>query len=353
MADLEIKPTRAARLRVLAVAAAALAITADLVYLLAGGGPGLFARQTTLTSYMPDATGLIPGSSGSEVRLSGITIGHVGVIQVSPSLDPQRAVRVELRVVTRYLKNIPSDSQTDISSDTLVGYQFVDIAEGKSPVPIGENGTLASQPVKEALIQTDLVKTLKDDLAGADTLLAEISSGQTRVGQFVVGEALYDQLLSEVRGFDRTLHTFLTPQSKLGQAFYSLEAYNEIHNLALKVDQSLASVQSGQGTAGRLFASDEQYNTLVRQLTDLRTQIANINAKPMLRDDAAYVNLQRMLKSTDALLASLNAGEGEAGRLLTNAQLYDSLNGKLAGMETFLRDFRENPRKYLRVKIRH
>jgi phospholipid/cholesterol/gamma-HCH transport system substrate-binding protein len=60
-----------------------------------------------------------------------------------------------------------------------------------------------------------------------------------------------------------------------------------------------------------------------------------------------------MLKSTDALLTSLNAGEGEAGRLLTNAQLYDSLNGKLAGMETFLRDFRENPRKYLRVKIRH
>jgi phospholipid/cholesterol/gamma-HCH transport system substrate-binding protein len=348
LAELEIKPTRAARLRVLTVAAVAIVILAYLVYLLAGGGASLFARQTTLTTYMPDATGLIPGSSGSEVRLSGITVGHVGVIQVSSSLDPQRAVRVELRVMTRYLKNIPSDSQTDISSDTLVGYQFVDIAEGKSPIPVGENGMLASQPVKESLMQTDLVKTLQDDLAGADRLLAQISSGQTRVGQFVVGEALHDQLLSEVRGFDQALHTFLTPRSNLGQAFYSLEAYNDIHNLALQVDQSLASIQNGEGTAGRLFTSDEQYNTLVRQLVDFRTQLANFEANPMLQDDAAYVNMQRMLKSTNALLASLNAG-----RLVNNAQLYDSLNGSLKSMENLLRDIRENPRKYERVKLRH
>ncbi len=348
MDELEIKPTRAARLRVFTVATSAAVILSLLVYLLASAGANLFARQTTLTTYMPDATGLIPGSSGSEVRLSGITVGHVGVVQVSSSLDPQRAVRVELRVLTRYLKNIPSDSQTDISTDTLVGYQFVDIAEGKSPIPIGENGMLASQPVKESLMQTDLVKTLKDDLADADSLLAQISSGQTRVGQFVVGQELHDQLLSEVRGFDEALHTFLTPRSNLGQAFYSLEAYDKIHNLVQQVDQSLTSIQNGEGTAGRLFASDEQYTMLVRQLTDLRTQIATFEANPMLQDDAAYLNVLRMLKSTNALLASLNAG-----RLVNNAQLYDSLNGTLKNMENLLRDFRENPRKYERVKLRH
>ena len=65
-----------------------------------------------------------------------------------------------MRVLTRYLKNIPSDSQTDISSDTLVGYQFLDIAEGKSPIPIGEDGMLESQPAKQALIREDLVKTI-------------------------------------------------------------------------------------------------------------------------------------------------------------------------------------------------
>jgi phospholipid/cholesterol/gamma-HCH transport system substrate-binding protein len=56
------------------------------------------------------------------------------------------------------------------------------------------------------------------------------------------------------------------------------------------------------------------------------------------------------LSTTDALIATLNNGEGKGGRLLANAQLYESLNGSLRRMEEFLRDFRENPRKYLRVK---
>lgn len=351
MAELEIKPTRGARMRVFAVAAIAAAILFDLIYLLAGGG-GLFAKRTTLTSYMPDASGLIAGTSGSEVRLSGIRIGYVRSVDVSPNLDPQRAVRVELRVLTRYLKNIPSDSQTDISSDTLVGYQFLDIAEGKSPIPIGENGVLESQPAKEALIRADLVKTIQDNVASVDQILADISSGQTRVGQFVVGEELYDKVFSDVRGFDQAAKTLIMPESAVGQAFYSLDAYNGIRDLVLKVDQHLASIQNGEGTAGRLFASDEQYNTIVGQLTDLRSRLADINANPLIRSDAAYTRIQRMIRATDELLTSLNAGEGQAGRLLTNAQLYESLNGSLKQMEDVLRDLRGNPRKYLRVKLR-
>ncbi len=57
-----------------------------------------------------------------------------------------------------------------------------------------------------------------------------------------------------------------------------------------------------------------------------------------------------MLSVMDAKIASLNAGEGQAGRLLSNAQLYETLNGSLRSMEEFLRDLRENPRKYLRFK---
>jgi phospholipid/cholesterol/gamma-HCH transport system substrate-binding protein len=46
----------------------------------------------------------------------------------------------------------------------------------------------------------------------------------------------------------------------------------------------------------------------------------------------------------------LNAGGGPTGRLLANAQLYESLNGSLHNLELLLRDLRENPRKYLRYK---
>ncbi len=357
MADLEIKPSRAARLRVDAVAVIAVVILTLLIYLLAGGGENLFARRTTLTSFLPEATGLVSGSSGSEVRISGIRIGYVSSIRVTPNLDPQRAVEVQMRVLTRFLKNIPSDSQTDISKDTLIGYPFIDIALGKSPIPITENAVLESQPEKQQLIRADLVDTLRNELASIDQMLVEVSSPTTRTGKFVVGEELYDKLLGDVRGFDQTAHTLLTPQGSMGQAFYSLEGYTKARNLALQTDQSLIAIQNGEGAAGRLFASDEQYNSFLKQATDLRAQLADINAGKgkygaLLLEDTAYTRILNMLKSIDATITALNAGQGQSGRLLTSAQLYESLNGSLREMENFLKDFRENPQKYLRVRLR-
>ncbi len=352
MAELEIKPTAQMRFRVLALVSSATGISLVLMYLLVGGGRDFFAQRTTLTTYMPDGAGI---TGDSEVRLSGIRIGAVQRVGLSGLLDPQRAVRTEMRVLTRYLKSIPSDSQTDISEDTLVGDRFIDIAEGKSPIPIKENGVLQSEPVKVAAYHEDQIKALQTDLAEVDQILANMSSPDTQVGKFVVGEQMYDTVLLRIRGFDSALHTFLTPQSELGKAFYSAEMYNKIHDRVEEVDKSLASIQNGEGTVGRLFASDDQYNEFLRELTSLRSTLADANAGKgklgmALQDDTQYRQVTRMLSATDAMISSLNAGEGQAGRLLTNAQLYEALNGSLRNMEELLRDFRENPRKYLRFK---
>jgi phospholipid/cholesterol/gamma-HCH transport system substrate-binding protein len=147
------------------------------------------------------------------------------------------------------------------------------------------------------------------------------------------------------------LHTFLNPQGNLGKAVYSLDMYNQIHNSVLSVDKTLTSIQNGEGVRGQLFASDDQYNQFLRQLADLRASLAAANSSPLLQDDASYLRITRLLASTDSMIASLNAGEGRAGRLLTNQQLYESLNGALRNMEALLRDFRGNPQKYLRIKV--
>ena len=352
MAELEIKPTRTMRLRVLALVCTAISLSIVLIYLLVGGGGDFFARRTTLTTWMPDAAGI---TTDSEVRLSGIRIGKVRTVELSGQLDPRRVIRVEMRVLNRYLKAIPDDSQTNVSSDTLVGYQFIDIAEGKSPIPIKENGVLQSEPVQQAADRADQMKTLQQDLAQVDQILIDVSSPDSKTGSFIVGEELYDTLLLRIRGFDQSLHTFLTPQSDLGKTFYTAEMYNRIHDQVLQLDKTLASIQNGEGAAGRLFATDDQYNDLLRQLTGLRASLADINAGKgkagsLLQDDSGYLAVSRLLKSTDEMIASLNAGEGRAGHLLTNAQLYESLNGSLRGLQQLLQDLQANPRKYLRVK---
>ena len=346
MAELEIKPTAKMRLRVAALIWIAIGISAVEMYLLAGSD--LFARRTTLTTFLPDAAGV---STDSEVRLSGIRIGGVRRIELSGSLDPRRIVRVQMRVLARYLKFIPSDSQTDINADTIVDIKFIDIAEGKSPLPIAEDAVLQSKPAVSATDRTDVIAAAQQDLAQVDRILAQMLSPNTEIGRFVNGEAEYDTVLSRISGFDSALHTFLNPQANLGKAVFSLDMYNDIHNSVLSVDKTLASIQNGEGTAGRLFASDDQYNQFLRQLADLRASLAAANASPLLQDDASYVRIVRLLAATDATIASLNAGEGRTGRLLANPQLYESLNGSLRSMEALLRDVREHPQKYLRIKI--
>jgi phospholipid/cholesterol/gamma-HCH transport system substrate-binding protein len=350
---LEIKPSRAMIAGSVGVIAVAAFLTLYLSFLLFGGGADMFAQRTTLTTYMPDGTGL---SSESEVRLSGIRIGMVDKVEFSGLLDPQRAIRVRFHIWKRYLKNIPEDSQTDIDSDNIVGYAFIGVAGGKSPVPIGEDGVLQSEPLKQAVDRADEIKVLRDNLTHIDQLLAQASSPDTKIGNFIVSTVAYDQFHSTLDNAQRTIHTLITPQSTLGQAFYSLDMYNKIHDGVVNIDATLQSIQNGQGTAGQFYAKDDQYNDMLRQLSDLRTSLADTNSGkssvPMLQNDDMYRSVQHALASIDSTLASLNAGEGRVGGLLANQQLYESLNGSVRELERVLRDLRENPRKYMRIKVR-
>ena len=353
MAQLEIKPTPRMRLRVFALIAAAAGISFILVYLLVGGTGDFFARRTTLTTYMPDAAGIIPDA---EVRLSGIQIGTVEKVELSGLLDNGRAVRAEMRVLTRYLKRIPEDSQSNVSSDTLVGDRFIDIAEGKSATPIRENGVLESEPVKQAVDRANQIRTVQEELTQFDQILADLSSPETRSGQLFGSEQVYDSIVSGIGNIDNGLQTVLTPQTAIGKAFYSLEMYNTVHDFAGQVDRMLAAIQNGEGVAGHLLVSDDQYNAILRELTDLRSSLADANAGKgkwggLLLDETSYRQIAHFLSDTDALIAAFNSGEGPAGSLLANAQLYESLNGSLRKMEALLRDMREQPRKYLRLKF--
>src|SRR5690349_6539458 len=212
---------------------------------------------------MPDATGL---STRYEVRLNGIKIGVVRKVELSGLLDPQRAVEVRMRILSRFMKNIPIDSVTDISTDTLVGYEFLEIEAGKSPVPIREDGVLQSEPIKQAVNRADLIKALQDDVTQFDQILTQITSPDMRFGKFLTGEAEYNELLTQIEGFDQAIHRFLIPQTQLGQAFYSLRAYNAVHDPLIRLDNALATIERGEGATGRLFASDDQYNQILREL---------------------------------------------------------------------------------------
>jgi phospholipid/cholesterol/gamma-HCH transport system substrate-binding protein len=60
--------------------------------------------------------------------------------------------------------------------------------------------------------------------------------------------------------------------------------------------------------------------------------------------DSAAASLTR-------ILAGLEAGEGSAGQLLTDAALYEGIVGSLEALRELLEDVRANPKRYVNFSV--
>src|SRR5579862_2696774 len=122
------RKVRWSKLRVGLVAMAAFLILFVLVFLLTSSR-GLFRRYATLYTYMSDASGM---ANGTAVELNGIPIGYLDHLQLTGSPDPKRAVEFVMKVQTKFLQDIPVDSNVGIAAANLLGEKFINITKGLS-----------------------------------------------------------------------------------------------------------------------------------------------------------------------------------------------------------------------------
>ena len=84
----------------------------------------------------------------------------------------------------------------------------------------------------------------------------------------------------------------------------------------------LAGLNQGQGTVGKLLKSDDLHN-----------------------------QLQATMGRLDMLLDKVNNGQGTIGQLLVNPSLYQNLDSTTREINGLMKDFRANPKKFLRIKL--
>jgi ABC-type transporter Mla subunit MlaD len=352
MAELEIKPSPKMLSKIGLLIGSALTIVGVLVWLLTGGGVGLFADKIDVKTYMPDATGL---GVGGPVRLNGIDVGAVQRIAISRYLDAQRAVRVDLRVESKYAPRIPVDSQTSIGADTLIGDKFVDIAAGKDRRTVAQGSELPSEPADTAEDKADLIYSIQNSLRKINDILITVASPDTPLGHYVMGDKEYQSAIHSIEAFEASMRGLVVRGTPTGDVVFGTK-YSKWDKSIRSIDDTLAAIQRGEGSAGRLYASDDQYNQILAKVRDLRKSIADFRVQmaktgASLQNDEEYRKFTRMLADMDRTLTAINRGEGQFGQLLTSPQMYESLAGSLNNLDAFLKDFRSNPRKYLRTKI--
>jgi phospholipid/cholesterol/gamma-HCH transport system substrate-binding protein len=53
----------------------------------------------------------------------------------------------------------------------------------------------------------------------------------------------------------------------------------------------------------------------------------------------------------DKVVAALQQGEGTAGQLLRDKQLYENMNGTMAELRDLIANIRKDPKKFLNVRV--
>ena len=347
---------RWAQLRVGLLAAGALVVLAVLVFALTSSH-GFFKRRTALYTYMDDSAAV---AIGSPVRLNGIDVGRISEVTLSGSNQPNRIVRITLEVNDEYLPSIPVDSQATIAAENVLGTKYINIKKGRNPVGVKEGGELKSLDTRQfdQVVQQgySTLASLDGILKKVDGIVDSIQVGKGTIGKLLSDETLYNRALNITTEVQKLVETLNGDQGTLGKLMHDPQLYDDVRGTVARVDTLMDGLQQGQGTAGKLLKDPALYNDTRSAIADVRKLLAGINEGQgdigkLLKSDELHNELKATMGRLDTLLDKVNNGQGTLGQLLVNPALYQSLDGTTREMNGLLKDFRANPKKFLRIKL--
>jgi phospholipid/cholesterol/gamma-HCH transport system substrate-binding protein len=328
-----------------------------LIFLLTGN-MHWFTKETPLHLYTSDASGL---THGSPVRINGIDAGLVDKVELSGDTNPSRIIRVDFNIVGEMIKQIPADSIGSISSDNLLGSsKFLEINKGTSAVLIQPDAQLKAADTRQfdQLVQQgyNVLDSMQVILGKVQDIVGQVEVGKGTLGKLLVDETLYNSLQATVNQVQLLSTTLNSKNGTIGHLVNDDALYTQVQGIITKIDDLTQGLQAGQGTAGLLLKDPKLYNQVNQTVTDLNTILKNLNAGKgtagqLLTDDKLAKQLSTTLDKVDLTIDKVNAGQGTIGQLLVNPSLYESLDGTTRELHEFVKDFRANPKKFLRIQL--
>lgn len=345
-----------AQLRVGMTAIVALALTGFLIYLLTGKTP-LFMREAVLYTYFADAAAV---AIGAPVRVNGIDAGHVKNVVLSGFAEKNRRVRIEMVVDEKFLKEIPVDSEATVSAENLLGSKFLNIKKGDQINTVKAGAEIRSRESKEIFEVMEsffpLLTSAQDTLKRIDEIVSLVQSGKGNIGKLLVDETLYQRLNAILNEFQKTSVAVNAGKSTVSRLLYEDTIYEDIRKPIQRLDSLLEALEQGKGTAGKLLKDPAAYDELQKNLMVMRTILEDLqagkgSAGKLLKTDELHLQIAGLLRKVDVTVDKLNQGQGTLGQLLVNPRLYENLDATTREMNGLMKDFRSNPKKFLRIKL--
>lgn len=329
-----------------------LAVAALLIFSLTGS-KGFSWQQYPLKARFGNVAGLAPGSP---VRVAGVEVGSVTDVAFAGD-----EVDVLFRVRSTYRPLITTRSQARLGSVSLLGESAVDITPSATGEPIPDWGYVPQGRTPAALV--DVTDQASQGINELTALLQEIRSGRGTVGKLITD----DQLFAELNRFVATA-TALTENLKSGRGTLARlvndpTTANALEASLKNIESLTRQINSGEGSLGKLLKDDRFSQSLTSATSNLDKLVAGMNQGEgtlgkLAKDPALYARLntvtERLTALTqrlDTMVTRLNEGEGTAGQLLKDTQLYENMNKVTNDLSALITEIRQNPKKYLNVKV--
>jgi phospholipid/cholesterol/gamma-HCH transport system substrate-binding protein len=332
-------------LKIGALTIAAIAIAAFVIFLLSGEG-GFFWQQYTLHARFADVALLKPGAP---VRVAGVEVGAVDDLQFDGA-----EVVVTFSLSTEMQPRVTDQSVAYIGSVSLLGEGALDITPALAGTPIPDGGSVKTKRTPGQL--ADVAESARQGLNEATQLIKDMRAGKGTVGKLFSDERLYQEISGFVDAAEAVAKNLQQGRGSAGKLLTDEALYDEletsIRNLRTLTDQ----LNRGEGSLGQLMKDPAFANSVTGTTRNLETLTARLNkgegtAGKLLTDDALYKRFDELTGRLDTLTRELNEGKGTAGQLLTDQKLYDNLNAAASELRGLVADIRQDPQKYLRVKV--
>lgn len=359
-----------------------------------------FEKKIRLKARFAAADGL---REGSEVQLAGVRIGKVETVRLLPPDSPEDFKIEAVMIVGSELNGQPinerirTDSNAQlIATSLLANDKVINISPGTAKgTPVSENDILESRVAISInqLTQTgnDLLEQINKIAIPANEILNKANQGEGTLGRIVNDESLYrslDATIGETRLTVTKLQTTLdkvnSGQGSAGKILNDPALYNSLNNTLAQLESISTDIKSGRGSAGKFVTDDALYNETRAAIIDLRTSAAKINSiaddfklisadltagrgtfGKFLKDEQLYNDAKETLarfNSTatkiDSILGDAQAGKGTLGKFVTDETLFNNINQTASNFNQLssegtklIYDFRQNPKKYLRIKL--
>jgi phospholipid/cholesterol/gamma-HCH transport system substrate-binding protein len=334
-------------------------VTLAVLLLLMSGTTGLFTRKITLKSYLDNAGGL---RVGAPVRLNGVDIGNVTKMRIVPDKDKQLTpVEVTMKVSTKYAFNLRKDSVTSLDTAGVLGETYIDIDSSQAVGHTVQDGDILTprfHPDFQEVVRSSqsTLQNMDALLKRLDRIVAFVESGKGSIGKLIYDPTLYDRFSQTVNDFKGIVDQIAKGQGSLGALVSSNDAYNKFNTILDRMNAVVDDLQQGKGTAGKFLKDPTLYNNANDAIANLKKISEDINAGKgtlgkLTKDEELARKLDNTISKLSELTTQLQAGQGTAGRLFKDDSLFNNANEVMTETRNLVKAIRENPKKYLSIKL--